>query len=88
MLECWSIYLLLQSGVPLTSGDPGGGGGLNPAELDGAQGGGGCGCRHKELPPFSLTGGAESKRSILVNVSNIYSLLFLILDFIPKNGVK
>ena len=61
MLECWSRYLLLQSGVPLTSGDPGGGGRLNPAELDGAQRGGGCGCRHKKLPPFLLTGRTESQ---------------------------
>ena len=86
MLECWSTYLLLQSGVPLTSGDPGGGGRLNPAELDGAQGGGGCGCCHKKLPAFSLTA-----RESLINsgeVCEIYSLVFLILDFISQNSVE
>ena len=56
MLECWLIYLLLQSGVPLTSVNTSGRGGLNPAELDGAERGGGGGGRHKELPPFSLSG--------------------------------
>ena len=67
---CWSVDLLHQSGVPLTSVDTGGGGGLHPAELDGAQRGGGCRCCHKELPPFSLTGRPESQ-IFLFNVSNI-----------------
>ena len=62
------VNILHQPGVPLTSVDTRGGGRLNPAELDGAQRGGGCGCRHKELPPFSLTEG-QKVRSILEKVS-------------------